>query len=539
MKKTIKAIKAISLLSLITLAFVACDKDFSTLESEIQGYQNFSTKDATFTVTTYNKKIEAVQSNALSSNLLGVYNDDIYGLTTASVVTQATLSTYAPEFGDSPELVSVILTIPYYSTLEDTTEGESTYSMTAKDSLFGDSDESPIKLSIYKNGYFLRDIDPESLEESQKYYSNANTTINFDNHIEATLFETEGTLENPHFFPSKEEITLTTIEDEEEVEEKLSPRFRKELNAPSGYWESLFFEKEGMTELSNDNNFKNYFRGLYFKAEAVNGKGNLIMLNFNNAMIELNYTNLTGETDEDGTELREDQTLQINLNGNRLNLFENNITNADVIDAYNNPDEVNGDDKLYLKGGAGSMAIIDLFGNEDTDNNELPDDYETFIDTYKDQRLINEANLVFYVDETAGLNKEQEPSRVIIYDIQNNVPVIDYYIDSPNTIDPEYSVVYHSTVLERDSDGFGVKYKIRLTEHLNNILLRDSMNLKLGLMVTTNINEISPYSIFNSEDKVPSGTVMSPRGTVLHGSKANVPDEKRVKLEIFYTEPEN
>jgi hypothetical protein len=533
MKKTIKAIKIISLLSLMTLTFVACDKDFSTLESDIQGYQNFSTKDATFTVTTYNKKIEAVQTNGLSSNLLGVYNDDVYGLTTASVVTQATLSSYAPEFGDSPELVSVILSIPYFATLEDTTDGESTYSMTAQDSLFGDS---PIKLSIYKNGYFLRDIDPENLEESQKYYSNANTTINFDNHIDATLFEA---IESPYFTPSNAELTVTTVEDDEEEEVKLSPRFREELNMPANFWQDLFFNKEGMSELSNENNFKNYFRGLYFKAEAVDGKGSLLMLDFSNAMIELNYTNLTGETDEDGTALREDQILQINLNGNRVNIFENNITNTDVINAYNNPDEINGDDKLYIKGGEGSMAIIDLFGNEDTDNNELPDDYETFIDTYKDQRLINEANLVFYVDETAGLNKEQEPNRVIIYDIKNNVPVIDYYIDNSNTIDPEYSAEYHSSILERDSDGFGVKYKIRLTEYLNNILLRDSLNLKLGLMVSTNVNEILPYSILDSEDIISSGTVMSPRGTVLHGSKANVPDEKRVKLEIFYTEPEN
>ena len=32
---------------------------------------------------------------------------------------------------------------------------------------------------------------------------------------------------------------------------------------------------------------------------------------------------------------------------------------------------------------------------------------------------------------------------------------------------------------------------------------------------------------------------MSPKGTVLHGSNINVPEEKRVQLEIFYTEPEN
>ena len=260
MKKTIKALKVTSLLSFITLAFVACDKDFSTLESDIQGSQNFSTDSEKLSVITYNKKLAPVQTNGLSSNLLGVYKDPVYGITTANIVTQAALPTgsYDPDFGDSPELVSVILTIPYFSTLESTTDGESIYSMTAKDSLYNGDTE--IKLSIYENGYFLKDFDSENVEEFQKYYSNANTTINFDNHTEATLLETDGSIDNPHFKPSSTEITITTGEGDDEEEEKLTPRFRKELNMPLNYWQNKFFAKEGMPELSNANNFKNYFK---------------------------------------------------------------------------------------------------------------------------------------------------------------------------------------------------------------------------------------------------------------------------------------
>ncbi|WP_452230367.1 MULTISPECIES: DUF4270 domain-containing protein [unclassified Lacinutrix] len=541
MKKTIKALKVTSLLSFITLAFVACDKDFSTLESDIQGSQNFSTDSEKLSVITYNKKLAPVQTNGLSSNLLGVYKDPVYGITTANIVTQATLPTgsYDPDFGDSPELVSVILTIPYFSTLESTTDGESIYSMTAKDSLY--NGDSEIKLSIYENGYFLKDFDSENVEEFQKYYSNANTTINFDNHIEATLLETDGSIDNPHFKPSPTEITITTGEGDDEEEEKLTPRFRKELNMPLNYWQNKFFAKEGMPELSNANNFKNYFRGLYFKAEAIGNNGNLILLDFSSATLELNYTNDSGEVDDDLNPIREDQTLQINLTGNRVNTFENVDIDNTIITADATANTVDGDKNLYLKGGEGSMAVIDLFDTADTDNNGMFDAYEDFIARYKDQRLINEANLVFYVDQeaTADFTKDQEPNRVIIYDLKNNIPVVDYFIDITNSSDPEYSRDYHSTVLERDSDGNGVKYKIRLTEHLNNILLRDSMNLKLGLMVTTNVNEIFQYSSFESDDKVTSGTVMSPKGTVLHGGNPNVADEKRVQLEIFYTEPKN
>ncbi|WP_452227340.1 DUF4270 domain-containing protein [Lacinutrix cladophorae] len=541
MKNKIKALKLIGLFALIALAFVACDKDFTSLESDIEGSQNFNTDSAYQFVLTYNKKINPVQTNGLSANLLGVYKDDIYGKTTASVVSQVTLNSYDPDFGTSPELVSVILSIPYFSTLEETVDGVSTYSMTEKDSLYG-SEDAPIKLTINRNGYFLRDFDPDNIEEFQKYYSNANSTINFDNYIVETLYETDGSLEKPHFYPSIEEIIINEDTDDEET---LTPRFRQELDMPEGYWENLFFEKQDMAELSNENNFQNYFRGLYIKAEAVNDKGSLLLLDFSNAMIELNYTkhqvvNSVVVTDDDGNIVKEEETLQINLSGNILNILESDDPDNTITTAAEGANLVDGDESLYLKGGEGAMAVIDLFGGPDSDNDGFSDAYDDFIDTYKDQRLINEANLVFYVDETAtaSLSEMQKPSRVIIYDLKNNVPIVDYFLDITNTTTPEESKTFHSTPLDKESEDNG-KYKIRLTEHLNNILLRDSTNLQLGLMVTTNINEVFQFTTSDSEDIITSGTVMSPKGTVLHGGNENVPLEKRVQLEIFYTEPKN
>jgi hypothetical protein len=132
----------------------------------------------------------------------------------------------------------------------------------------------------------------------------------------------------------------------------------------------------------------------------------------------------------------------------------------------------------------------------------------------------------------------------MLYNLNSNSPLIDYFIDgSTNTFDPLNSKINHSRILERDEDENGVRYKIRLTEHINSILVRDSTNTKLGLVVSTNVNEILQSCLLDSEDEtvtnVPSGSVMSPRGTILHGSNDNVAEEKRAQLEIFYTEPEN
>jgi hypothetical protein len=96
------------------------------------------------------------------------------------------------------------------------------------------------------------------------------------------------------------------------------------------------------------------------------------------------------------------------------------------------------------------------------------------------------------------------------------------------------------------------KFKIRLTEHLNNILLRDSTNTKIGLVLSTNVNAdyiertggIGTFigaEILNSDDdvtEIPASALITPRGTVLYGSNSNVPEGKRLKFKIFFTEPD-
>ena len=82
---------------------------------------------------------------------------------------------------------------------------------------------------------------------------------------------------------------------------------------------------------------------------------------------------------------------------------------------------------------------------------------------------------------------------------------------------------------------------------MNNILLRDSTNVKLGLYVTNNINNLgmsqlkTPVTVGLPNDQtiieaVPQNTVLNNKGTVLYGTSSNVPEDKKVKFEIYYTE---
>ena len=131
MKKIFKALKFTSFLLFIILAIVACDQDFNSIESDVIGLKNFNTGSYPIPITSYNKKLDSLRINNLSANLLGVYNDPVYGQTKASIITQITPTEFDSSFGDNPVIDSVILTIPYYNkTIADSTDvnGNAVYS---------------------------------------------------------------------------------------------------------------------------------------------------------------------------------------------------------------------------------------------------------------------------------------------------------------------------------------------------------------------------------------------------------------------------
>lgn len=532
MKRKIEAFKLLGILTLVLFAFFACENDYNSLESDIQGIDNFNTDSDKFAVVAYNKKVKPVQTNGLPSHFLGVYTDPIYGQSVTNIITQVSPNSsndYDPDFGLNPQFKYAYLTIPYYSKeIGSNSSGDKLYEL---DSLYG---SSPVKLSIYRTNYFLRDYNPESEDAiAQLYYSN---NFEYDNYLGELLYEED------EFYPTYSEMVIEEEDEDGVLEEvnRIAPALRVPLLNPNdNFWETLLFDKQGMPELSNANNFKDYFRGLYIKVEPVNGEGHTIMLNFisSSASLTVYYNNENPDTGE----IVRNNKFVMGFRGNRASVTYKDPTNNVIDNANNNADVVNGDQNLYLKGGEGSIAVVNLF--------EDPDVLAEFNLLYKDNngnpsRLINEANLIFYVDQSATTNvlEDQEPNRVILYDIKNNVPIVDYFFDlTTSTTNPIDSKLNYSSLLERDASGNGVKYKIRLTEHLNNILLRDSINFQLGLYITTNINEISRADILNEDELegLPMGTILAPKGTVLHGSNLNVPEDKRLQLEIYYTEPDN
>lgn len=547
MKNKIIALKFPAFFLLFVITFIACDRDFNVIESDVlgKGNTNFTTNDTIISVLAYNKKLDSLQINNLASNLFGIFNDPAYGKTTASIVTQITPVFYNPDFGIDPVIDSVVVNIPYFSTVigvDD--EGNTTYSL---DSIYGNQ-TSEIKLTIYQNNYFLRDFDPTSeLNSTQNFYSNANSTsnsvftgnsiVNFDDHIVTTIHE------DTVFLPSAEAIELWTISDGDTTKTRSAPAYRVVLNDPEDilYWKNTILEREGTSDLSNSNNFYNYFRGLYIKAESVSSDGNMILLNLNSssANISIYYTKGIAEA-------RTQSNYNFTFNGKKLNTF---INDYNLINLQNG-DKTFGDEKLYLKGTSGSMGVIDLFENEQGLENFISRyrvsdgnggyEKDTSTGLYILKRLINEAHLEIYEDETINTGSFGSDfhrfDRIYAYDIKNNSPTVDYQLDPT-----ENNSAFSSKIISLGQrDTISGKYKIRLTEHLNSILLRDSTNTKIGLVLSNNVNYNVTNEILNSNDDVtefPPAAIISPRGTIIHGSNSNVPENKKLKLKIFFTEP--
>jgi len=532
---------------LVIIAFASCEEDFSNIDTNIID-QNFTTElDESRTVIAYSTKLEAVQTNGLPVFQLGVYNDPVYGKTTANLLAQVALSSgdTDPRFGDCTVLDSVVLYLPFFSTA--TLDGEETTYVL--DSVYGNS---PVSISIYESNFFLRDLDPETgFEETQNYYSNQGQLFK-DHIISGGVNNLMYTIEN--FTPSDQSYTIVETETNEqgvqqEVLKTIPPGIRVKL--PIAFFEEKIINNEGSLALLNNNNFREFFRGIYFEVESATDNGNLFLFDIsdsdsdplNDARIDLYYTfkSLTGDETCEDTDLEDfNGDLKLLFNAIAVNVYENNVP-LTINDALINANTTEGEETLYVRGGEGIMTVIELFG-EDVDQNGVADELEDLRDK---KWLINEANLIFYVDKDKVAGGASEPERLIIYDLENNRLLVDFTTDLTSSSDPIDAFSEHLGRLERGSDGDGDFYKMKITSHLSNIINKDSLNVPLGLIVSQNVtiatfqdleNAITPNEGVSIEE-LPASSVVAPEGTVLFGNRTSNTG-KRLKLQIFYTEPE-
>ncbi len=544
----------ISLLQKILLSFTAvllfsCDKDFNTVGSDLVGEENYNLeKYIGQTLEAYNKATGGVQTNNLPVNLLGVMNNTTFGETKAHFVSEVQLASAAPTIGDNPVIDSVWVYVPYFATQTGTDDnGVRLYEL---DSVYGK--DNKFKLRVYESKYQLRTFDPANGGDAQKYFSDEKNLVEnnrgtlqlndgppnqneafYLNNLETILYKMDAA---GNYLNSAGQIIDNNDVGNRVILERYTPGMWLDLN-------KAFFQNKILNassdKLLNNNAFKEYFRGLYFQVEGVSDQTCMAMLDFSKAKINIRYK----ADASTGSTTRVRKSIVLNLTGTTVNFLEN---------SFSLPTE-SGDDRLYLKGGQGAFSYIDLF-----DSAEL----ESLRAQVKANKwLINEANLTFYVDKPAMQNVTYEPQRIYLYDMKNNKVLIDYNYDpTTNSYFPKMSKVVIGGLVERETSGDkkAIKYKLRLTQYVNNLIKKDSSNVRVGLVVTEDINNVksayfknpfemtdpmhfdpnppnTPYPPYKVKF-LPVASVINPLGTVLHGTNSSDVD-KRLKLEIYYTKP--
>lgn len=569
-----KSFLKISSLLFLFIVLISCDKDFNSLDSDVIGDDHFDlVKYPVQNLIAYSKATGPVQTNNLPLNALGIYNNPKFGLTKAHFVTQVELGTENPSFGYNPVIDSVYLYVPYFVDSDFTTEtsGERIYEL---DSIYGNPETGKFKLNVIESKYYLRDFDPsDDLQSAQNYYSDEKSIFDVPAHRGEILNTSSNIAQNDEFYFSKKELYIYKtdgaglyIDANGEVlsnQNDVSLRVIKERKTP-GIWLDLkntFFQQKILDATSsgnlfNNNIFKNYFRGLLFEVEEITpNQGALAILDFSKAEFKIIYKSSVEPTVENPNPIRTRNEFSlkmgynssVNLRNNTINFLEH-FNSIEYSNGLINNNEVTGSEKLFLKGGNGSVLFVDIFNASELQ--ELRNNIST------KNWLINDARLTFYVDKEAMTNVsyDNEPERIYIYDATNNSVLLDYTFDSSTSANLKNNKLVFGGIIERETTGDkkGIKYTIRLTEHIKRILKADDNgeyqnNIKIGVSVTESINIVAsaklktPISANGVQiTEIPLASILNPLGTVLYGNNVAPDDEdKKLKLSIYFTKPNN
>ena len=401
------------------------------------------------------------------------------------------------------------------------------------DSIFGNR-EIPFKFKVERSTYFLRDLDPNSnFQEAQSYYSSQQFSPDF---VSDLLFEGEVTINDMETLVFKADNPDTEdVDESEEAPTRTLPGIKVPLNA--AFFQANILDKEGSPELFSQANFMEFFRGIHLSVPD----DILLLLDITqgNIAIKYEYDSVTSSTDSTVKKLEGNFVLNLitrnssgGIFGNAVNTFSSEAYPAGIANSMDNGENAS---SIYLKGGAGSYAQIKLFdqGNGDEIINQIK----------RNNWIINEANLVFYVDRNtldATAGDIVEPSIVYLYKDSNNGPVYNMFFENEQDFNLGKITNYDGNLYKKD--GKGDRYKIRITNHINDIIIRDSVNTILNLTLTSDIRSTAVRNARlanNTEDKLPIMSTVNPLGTVLLGSE-NVPsgqENRKLQLEIFYTKP--
>jgi hypothetical protein len=420
------------------------------------------------------------------------------------------------------------------------------------DSVFGAGKDKPFSIKVRRSSYFLRDLDPNTnFQQSQEYFSN--NTI-FNNFLGETIADVDTlTVRNKEIIIfQKDNPDTAEVDESKAVDQTIAPGIYLPLD--NGFFQENILNKEGKPELLNNVNFKNYLRGIHI---AIGQSDDIFMLlNLRGASITMTYTYDAVDNNGTATDFTDDVIEKLEAKysfilttgggadqngfpspivGNVVNTFVNEAYPTEILDALNSTGNA---ERIYLKGGAGAYAELKLFDEDNAVSQAIINELKT------NRWIINEASLVFYVDREAldAAGEVLEPLRLYLYNTKTNSPLFnpanEFSTSDTNSLQ---RFLFYNGILQKENNK-GVKYKVRITDYINSLLLRDAENVTIGLALTSDIGNIGVGNAMVTKEgvkvmtKIPVMSTVNPFGTILYGNNVNATElGKKLQLEISYT----
>jgi len=545
--KTLLAVTAIASLQ-------SCDKDFSEIGSEIIGDNDLNIETYQVNdIVSYTQPYGVVETKNLISMPFGSLDNSEFGRVNSSFVTQVlSSSTTFDGINTSAVVDSVYVYVPYYSTYDKVEDDVTYYKL---DNVTG---EGSFNLEVYQNNYYLNNANPGT-GQALAYYSNwssifeANKKPNPLNDLNSIQQSREVTFTKKNIIIYKKDKNGNTIINEDtkkpEVSETLAPGLWLDLDkAP--FQRMLIDVIANRVAFKDPAYFSNYFRGLYFKASNNSTKGLLGMVNLTNGKLVIRYKQEIDDINAEGESIKKTVYNSITLPFSNIsdtnsysryiNVSLNSKGDAKTLPSEKVGDKEKGDERVYVKGGEGSVAVIDLLSSND---------FEELKKLREMNVMINDAVLTVHVDVNA-MDKNQIPKRLYLYNYDNGLPLSDFLNDS--SVSTEYSKLTFGGIYQAANAETGIAgntYKFRIAEYIRALIKnKTDKSPKLAISATNNYTDAMLLTVSNGvmnklqeaipnnvEDvkSVPTISTMFPLGTVLHGTKTT--GKERMTLQIFYT----
>jgi len=335
--------KVLFLSAIFFLTFIfSCKKDGELSPDFDSGNLEVNYTD-TFSLLTSVLEEDSIRTDLSSRNLLGLYNDPIFGLESASIYTQVILTGTSVDFGVGSTLDSIVLTLDYAG-------------------LYGDT-ASPMSINVYELS--------DDIESSTDYYSNSYLAYN-PTAIGSLTF-------TPNLSDSLD-LTFDTL--------MYKPHLRIKLNNTFGQ-SIMNADVNGSNDLADNSTFKAFMKGLYLttvdsvsNSTLASGEGSVAYLDMNSSLSTLTmYYNDTSS-----------YSFAINSEGEKYSRFDHNYTGTDVAEHLANSGTKNVD-RTYISSMAGVKTKVEIPNIKD-----LSDEGDV---------IINKAEITFTVENGSEGNFDE------------------------------------------------------------------------------------------------------------------------------------